>query len=59
MEYTINLAAQLSGIEGEPEVVYPKKKRKGIISYIFQEAMHTVFEELRTEQTGIQYIYRN
>lgn len=59
MEYTINLAAQLSGIDGEPEVVYPKKKRKGIISYIFQEAIRTVFEEVRTEQTGIQYIYQN
>ncbi|HEU20003.1 MAG TPA: signal peptide peptidase SppA [Deltaproteobacteria bacterium] len=59
MEYTIQLAAQLSGIEGKPEVVYPKKKRKGIISYIFQEAVSTVVEELRTEQTGIQYIYQN
>jgi len=59
MEYTIQLAAQLSGIEGKPEVVYPKKKRKGIIRYIFQEAVSTVVEELRTEQTGIQYIYQN
>ena len=59
MEYTINLAAQLSGIEGKPEVVYPKKKRKGIISYIFQETMRTVVEELRSEHTGIQYIYKN
>jgi len=59
MEYTIDLAARLSGIKGKPEVVYPKKKRLGLLRYLVKEIVSTVSREFREEETGIQYIYTN
>jgi protease-4 len=58
MEHAIHLAAVLSGIDGEPEVVYPKKKRSGIISYLFQETVQTILKEFKAKQPAIQYLYR-
>ena len=59
MEDTIDLAARLSGIEGKPEVVYPKEKRLGLLRYLVKEMVSTVSEEFRGKETGIQYIYAN
>lgn len=59
MEYTIDLAARLSGIEGEPEVVYPKEKRKGLLRYIIKEMITAVSDEIKSEETGIRYIQTN
>jgi protease-4 len=59
MEYTIDLAARLSGIKGKPEVVYPKEKRPGLLRYLVKEMVSTVSQEFRGEETGIQYIYAN
>jgi len=59
MEYTIDLAAQLSGIKGKPQVIYPKEKRSGLLRYIIQEMVSAVSDEFRGEETGIQYIYIN
>lgn len=59
MEYTIDLAARLSGIKGKPEVVYPKKRRLGLLRYLVKEIVSTVSREFREEETGIQYIYTN
>ncbi|MBN2255786.1 MAG: signal peptide peptidase SppA [Deltaproteobacteria bacterium] len=58
MEHAIHLAAVLSGIDGEPKMVYPKKKRSGIIRYLFQETVQTILEEFKAEQPAIQYLYR-
>jgi len=59
MEYTIDLAARLSGIKGKPAVVYPKEKRTGLLRYLVKEIVSTVSGEFRGEETGIQYIYTN
>jgi len=56
-EYAINLAAKLSGIEGEPEVVYPRKKGLGFWKYIIREMVSTVAGELKKESSGISYLY--
>lgn len=56
-EYAINLAAKLSGIEGEPEVVYPRKKGLGFWKYIVREMASTVAGELKKESSGISYLY--
>ncbi len=58
-EYAINLAAKLSGIEGEPEVVCPGKKGLGFWKYIVKEMASTVVGELKKESSGISYLYLN
>ena len=58
-EYAINLAAKLSGIEGEPEVIYPRKKGLGFWKYIVREMASTVVGELKKESSGISYLYLN
>jgi len=39
LQDTIDRAAELSGIEGEPEVVYPEEKRPDIWEFVFQGAL--------------------
>lgn len=56
-EYAINLAAKLSGIEGEPKVVYPRKKGLGFWKYVIREMASTVVGELKKEGSGISYLY--
>jgi len=57
LEYVIDRARALAGIEGEPEVVYPKKKRKGLLYYIIKESISSITEGLESEDTGIRYRY--
>ena len=58
-EYAINLAAKLSGIKGEPEVVYPEKKEFKLWRYIVSEMVSTVVSELREKGSAISYLYLN
>lgn len=58
-EYAINLAAKLSGIKGEPEVVYPEKKEFKLWRYIVNEMVSAVVSELREKGSGISYLYLN
>ncbi|MBE9546550.1 MAG: signal peptide peptidase SppA [Proteobacteria bacterium] len=57
--YAINLAAKLSGIKGEPEVVYPAEKEFKLWRYIVSEMVSTVVSELREKGSGISYLYLN
>jgi protease-4 len=57
MEYSVDLAAKLAGIEGEPEVVYPKEKKGGLLRYILGEAASVISEELDLRPEGIDYLY--
>jgi protease-4 len=57
MEYSVDLAAKLAGIEGEPDVVYPKEKRGGLLRYILGEAASVISEELDLHSDGIDYLY--
>lgn len=58
MEYAIDMAADLAGIEGKPEVVCPEEKRKGLLRYIASEAILSISEELRGSSSGIDYLYK-
>jgi protease-4 len=58
MEHAIRVAAELSGIDGEPEVVYPKKKRSGLLGYLFREAARAILGELKADHPAVQYLYR-
>jgi protease-4 len=47
LEDAITLAAQMGGIKGEPEVIYPEKKRFSIFEILFQETIQRTLENLR------------
>ena len=57
MEYSIDTAVELAGIEGEPDVVYPKEKRGGLLKYILGEAASALSEVLDLRSGGIDYLY--
>ena len=58
MEYAVDIAADLAGIEGKPEVIYPEKKRKSLLRYIASESISAISEEFRGIGTGISYLYK-
>jgi protease-4 len=58
MDYAITLAARLGGIEGKPEVVYPKSKRRGLLRYLTQTVISVVRQEIMNGDTGIHYLYQ-
>ena len=58
MDHAIDTAAQLAGIEGRPEVIYPEEKRKGLLRYIMGEAISSVAAALGETSSGIDYLYR-
>jgi protease IV len=47
LEDAIALAAQMGGITGEPEVIYPEKKRFSVFEFLFQETIQRTLENLR------------
>ena len=53
----VSLAVQLAGIEGEPELVYPRKERKGLIRYFLEEMATTISALMVKQDTGIRYLY--
>ncbi len=57
MEHAVTLAVQLAGIEGEPELVYPRKERKGLIRYFLEEMATTISALMVKQDTGIRYLY--
>ena len=58
-KYAVDLASELSGIEGEPELVYPQEKGLKLWKYLVKETISTVVSELRKEGSGISYLYLN
>ncbi len=58
MDHAIDTAAELAGIEGRPEVIYPEEKRKGLLRYITGEAVSSIAAALGETRSGIDYLYR-
>lgn len=58
MEHTIKVAAKLGGIDGKPGVIYPEKKRKGLLRYLVKEIISVISENLESSDTGISYLFR-
>ncbi|MCK9274038.1 MAG: signal peptide peptidase SppA [Syntrophales bacterium] len=56
LDHAIKLAADLAGIKGEPEVIYPKKKTS-LLRYILSETFSEISEFMSENGTGIQYLY--
>ncbi len=55
-EDAIALAAKLAGIKGEPEVIYPEKKRFSILDLLLQETASKILEGLR-ENSSLNFWY--
>lgn len=61
LDYAVNAAGKMAGIQGKPEVVYPEKKKPSLRELILQSAVASIVSELRgqesSKQTGLFYLY--
>lgn len=61
MSYAVRLAGTLSGIEGEPEAVYPAKKKSTFWELIFRQAVTTLAAEMQKGEIrpeGLNYLHQ-
>jgi protease-4 len=60
MEDAIDRAAEMAGIEGEPKVVYPPKKRTSLLSVLLEDMKSGLVEGLYKEliENGLRAEYR-
>jgi protease IV len=52
LESAVNLAAELAGIKGKPEVVFPKEKVLNFWKYIADEMTSSMFQKMKEEMSG-------
>jgi protease-4 len=57
LEDTIALAAQMAGIRGEPEVLYPEKKRFSLFDLLIQETVQKIVENLKENAPPLNFLY--
>ncbi len=57
LEDAIAMAAQLGGIKGEPEVIYPEKKRFSILDLILEETIQKTLESFRGNASPYHFFY--
>lgn len=61
LDYALNLAGKMAGIQGKPEAVYPAKKKSTFWELVLQNAVSVVMSEWRgresLKQTGLFYLY--
>ncbi len=61
LSYAVRLAGTISGIKGEPDVVYPAKKKSTFWELILQQAVTTLVLEMQkgdTRPEGLNYLYQ-
>lgn len=58
IEFAADVAAKLAGIEGKPELIYPKEERFNIWRYMLEEAVSILKRELTEEGVGFSYLYQ-
>jgi len=61
LSYTVRLAGTLSGIKGEPDVVYPTKKKSTFWELILQQAVTALVAEMQKVESrpeGLNYLYQ-
>jgi len=59
LQDTISMTGKMVGIEGEPKVVYPKKKRPSVFDFIFEEASKSIariMENIVHDKLKIYYL---
>jgi protease-4 len=57
LEDTLALAAQMAGIRGEPEILYPEKKRFSLFDLLLQESISKIVESLRDSAPPLNFLY--
>jgi protease-4 len=58
LQDTIDLAASLAGIKGEPAVVYPRRRKPSLFDYLTEGIAQRLKEEVHeTAQPGLDYIW--
>lgn len=59
IEYASTIVAELAGIEGKPELIYPREEKFSIFRYLMEETLQMVRKELKEEGTGpgLSYLY--
>ena len=55
MEDAIDKAANLGGIEGEPNVIYPERKRPSLLSLLLSEVQVGITERITDRTFGAEY----
>lgn len=58
-EFAVRMLAKMTGIHGEPVIIYPRKKYDSMLDYIFEQSGSTLANILYREQTisyGIHYL---
>lgn len=59
-KYAVRLAGKMAGIEGEPEVLYPAKKKDFFMDFLFENMAMAVKKALiqdRQKMEGLNYLY--
>ena len=59
LQDTIAMAAEMVGIEGEPKVIYPKKKKPSILDFIFEEVAQSlarIVEKTVNDKLSLYYL---
>jgi len=58
LQDTIDLAAQMGGIEGKPAVIYPPKRKPSLFDYLAEGIAQRLKEEVQeTARPGLDYIW--
>ena len=57
LQDTIALAAKMAGIKGEPEVLYPEKKKISWLELLLQESIQKVWQSLQEKSLPLHFFY--
>jgi protease-4 len=57
LEDTIALATQMAGIKGEPEVIYPEKKRFSLLELLLKESIQIFWESVAENSPQLYFLF--
>ena len=57
LEDTLAMAATLAGIRGEPEIIYPEKKRFSLLDFLLQESVRRIVGSLKESAPPLNFLY--
>ncbi len=57
LQDTITMAAKMAGIKGEPEVIYPEKKRFSLLDLLLEGAAQKIWESVADGSPRLYFLY--
>jgi protease-4 len=57
LQDTITLAAKMAGIKGDPQILYPEKKKISLLDILLQESIHKIWQSLRENSLPFHFFY--